>query len=63
MSMVNTEVQTVLFSATMGQEVNKLTAATTRKPIRVSADPDNVQLYIYLENGLEIAPASNKAER
>lgn len=42
MSMINTEVQTVLFSATMGQEVNKLTAATTRKPIRVSADPDNV---------------------
>lgn len=44
MSMINTEVQTVLFSATMGQEITKLTAATTRKPIRVSADPDNVFL-------------------
>jgi len=42
--MINTEVQTVLFSATMGQEINKLTSATTRKPIRVSADPDHVPL-------------------
>jgi superfamily II DNA/RNA helicase len=40
--MVNNEVQTILFSATMGEQVNKLTIATTRKPIRISADPDNV---------------------
>jgi superfamily II DNA/RNA helicase len=42
MSMINNEVQTVLFSATMGEQMKKLTTATTRKPLRVSADPDNV---------------------
>jgi hypothetical protein len=27
----------------MGEQINKLTIATPRKPIRVSADPDNVR--------------------
>lgn len=62
MSMVNNEVQTVLFSATMGQEVNKLTAATTRKPIRVSADPDNVYFILNLENCIEIASTGYKTK-
>lgn len=42
MSHANSEVQTVMFSATMGRDINKLAAVTTKKPIRISADPDNV---------------------
>ena len=38
----NPEVQTVLFSATLGGDVDKLALVATRKPIRLSADPDNV---------------------
>lgn len=50
MKMVNPEVQTILFSATIGSQVNKLSAETTRKPIRISANPDNVQILIITEN-------------
>ena len=50
MSHINEQVQTILFSATLGPSVNRLTQATTSKPIRISADPDNVILYFYLEN-------------
>lgn len=35
------EVQTVMFSATMGKDLEKLVNFTTKKPIRISADPDN----------------------
>ncbi len=35
------EVQTVMFSATMGKDIDKLAHVTTKKPIRVSADPDH----------------------
>jgi superfamily II DNA/RNA helicase len=42
MSHTHSEVQTVLFSATISKEVGKLTAITSKKPIRVSADPDHV---------------------
>ena len=38
----NQEVQTSMFSATMGKDIDKLALVTTRKPIRLSADPDNV---------------------
>ena len=38
----NPEVQTVLFSATVDAQVDRLVRHTTRKPIRISADPDNV---------------------
>jgi superfamily II DNA/RNA helicase len=33
--------QTLLFSATLRDNVNKLAQLTMRKPIRLSADPDN----------------------
>lgn len=33
--------QTLLFSATIRENVNKLAELTMRKPIRLSADPDN----------------------
>ena len=36
------DVQTIMFSATMGKDIDKLALVTTRKPIRLSADPDNV---------------------
>lgn len=35
------DVQTVMFSATMGKDIDRLAHFTTKKPIRVSADPDN----------------------
>jgi superfamily II DNA/RNA helicase len=38
----NPEVQTILFSATVGSSIDRLAKDTTRKPIRLSADPDNV---------------------
>ena len=47
MTHINPEVQTVLFSATMGPSVNRLTLATTSKPIRISADPDNVTIILF----------------
>jgi superfamily II DNA/RNA helicase len=33
--------QTLLFSATMGTSIDKLAAMSMRKPIRISADPEN----------------------
>lgn len=30
-----------MFSATMGRDLDKLAHVTTKKPIRLSADPDN----------------------
>ena len=60
MGMINQEVQTILFSATMGQEIKKLTLATTRKPLRVSADPDNVINIANLENRRETPPTSRQ---
>jgi superfamily II DNA/RNA helicase len=47
MSHINSEVQTILFSATMGKDVNKLVNLTTKKPIRISADPDHV-IFIFI---------------
>lgn len=41
MTYCNQEVQTVMFSATMGKDLEKLVNFTTKKPIRISADPDN----------------------
>jgi superfamily II DNA/RNA helicase len=41
------EVQTIMFSATMGKDIEKLASVTTRKPIRISADPDNVKIFIF----------------
>jgi ATP-dependent RNA helicase DDX27 len=38
----NEEVQTVMFSATIDKDINRLAHITTKKPIRLSADPDNV---------------------
>lgn len=35
------DVQTIMFSATMGKDIDRLANFTTKKPIRVSADPDN----------------------
>jgi superfamily II DNA/RNA helicase len=35
------DVQTVMFSATMGKDIERLALFTTKKPIRLSADPDN----------------------
>ena len=46
MNLINQEVQTILFSATMGPSVDRLISTTTSKPIRISADPDNVH-YIF----------------
>jgi ATP-dependent RNA helicase DDX27 len=43
----NQEVQTVMFSATMGKDIERLATVTTRKPIRLSADPDNVNIYLF----------------
>ena len=40
----NPEVQTILFSATVGSSIDRLAKDTTRKPIRLSADPDNVTI-------------------
>lgn len=42
MSHVHEEVQTILFSATISKEITKLATITSKKPIRISADPDNV---------------------
>lgn len=38
------DVQTIMFSATMGKDIDRLATVTTRKPIRLSADPDNVNM-------------------
>lgn len=43
----NQEVQTVMFSATMGKDIERLATVTTRKPIRLSADPDNVNIHLF----------------
>lgn len=61
MKHVNEEVQTVLFSATMGPSVKRLTKATTSKPVRVSADPDNVRFSLIVENSRKAAPTNDKA--
>lgn len=63
MSLINQEVQTILFSATMGPSVNRLTSATTSKPIRISADPDNVLAFVNIENCRETTPANDKIKR
>lgn len=41
------DVQTLMFSATMGKDIDRLALVTTRKPIRLSADPDNVSQLIF----------------
>jgi ATP-dependent RNA helicase DDX27 len=46
MSHTHTEVQTILFSATISKEIAKLSTITSKKPIRVSADPDNVPFLL-----------------
>ena len=43
----NEDVQTIMFSATMGRDIDRLATVTTRKPIRLSADPDNVLMKLY----------------
>lgn len=40
-SYLSGNMQTLLFSATIRDNVNKLAEITMRKPIRLSADPDN----------------------
>lgn len=62
MSHASTEVQTIMFSATMGKEVNKLVSITTKKPIRVSADPDNVNINFIIENSLKTTSTSHKTQ-
>ena len=44
----------------MGPSVSRLTSATTSKPIRISADPDNVLISFNVENCREITPANDK---
>lgn len=44
MKYCNEDVQTLMFSATMGRDIDRLALVTTRKPIRLSADPDNVAM-------------------
>ena len=44
MRATNNEVQTVMFSATITKDIDKLASITTRKAIRLSANPDNVLL-------------------
>lgn len=41
LSYLNGDMQTLLFSATMGSSIDKLAAMSMRKPIRLSADPEN----------------------
>lgn len=41
------DVQTLMFSATMGKDLDRLAHVTTRKPIRLSADPDNVLFLLF----------------
>ena len=33
-----------MFSATIDKDINRLAHITTKKPIRLSADPDNVSI-------------------
>jgi superfamily II DNA/RNA helicase len=42
MKYCKSDVQTIMFSATMGKDIDRLALVTTRKPIRLSADPDHV---------------------
>lgn len=44
MKYVSDDVQTLMFSATMGRDLDRLAHFTTKKPIRLSADPDNVTI-------------------
>lgn len=41
---LNQNCQNLLFSATFGEEVNKLASYALHKPIRLSVDPDNVNI-------------------
>ncbi len=50
MSHTHDEVQTILFSATISKEITKLSTITSKKPFRISADPDNVYLCLIIEN-------------
>jgi superfamily II DNA/RNA helicase len=59
MSHTHEEVQTVLFSATISKEINKLATITSKKPVRISADPDNVNIQIYLENCRETSSTNH----
>lgn len=47
MKYCNEDVQTLMFSATMGRDIDRLALVTTRKPIRLSADPDNVAMDLF----------------
>jgi superfamily II DNA/RNA helicase len=62
MKYVNPEVQTILFSATMGKDIKQFAALTTRKAVRVSADPDNVILYFIVENGGKASSADDQTQ-
>lgn len=46
MKYVSDDVQTLMFSATMGRDLDRLAHFTTKKPIRLSADPDNVTIAL-----------------
>ena len=41
MKLINPEVQSIMFSATMGKDIKELATTTTKKALRLSADPDN----------------------
>ena len=60
MKYINPEVQTILFSATMGKDIKQLAALTTRKAVRISADPDNVIFENDLENCRKAASANDE---
>lgn len=36
-----------MFSATMGRDIDRLALVTTKKAIRISANPDNVLNYLF----------------
>jgi hypothetical protein len=46
----------------MGKDVNKLVNLTTKKPIRISADPDHVIFIFYLENSRKITSTNYKTK-
>ncbi len=62
MSHTREQVQTILFSATISKQINKLATITSKKPIRISADPDNVKKLIILENCIIITSTSYQIE-
>lgn len=63
MSHTHEEVQTILFSATISKEINKLATITSKKPIRISADPDNVTFIFIIENCIKTPSTNHQTKR